>query len=67
MLMIKTDELRGIIVANKHSMKSIAELIGITPAAFYKKMKRGIFNSDEIEIMIKELKIKDPIEIFFAQ
>lgn len=64
--MIKTNELKGIIVANNQSMKSIAEELEITPTAFYRKMKKGVFNSDEIEKMIKILKIKNPIEIFFA-
>ena len=43
----------------------MAHLIGITPKTFYEKMAKGVFGSDEIEIMIKELHIENPMEIFF--
>ena len=42
-------------------------LIIITPKTFYEKMKIGVFGSDEIQIMIDELHIDNPIEIFFAE
>lgn len=65
--MIKTDELRGIIVKNGFSQSGIAKEIGITPKTFYEKMKNGVFGSDEIQIMIDVLKIENPIDIFFAK
>lgn len=65
--MIKTDELRGIIAKNGLSQAAIAKKIGITPKTFYEKMKSGIFGSDEIQIMIDILQIKDPTSIFFAK
>ena len=49
------------------SYKDIARKIGITPKTFYEKMKIGVFGSDEIQIMIDELHIDNPIEIFFAE
>lgn len=64
--MIKVAELRGEIAKNGYSQKDIAGMIGVTPKTFYEKMKNGVFGSDEIEIMIKELNIKDPMSIFFA-
>ncbi len=64
--MIKTNELRGIIAKNGYSQSDIAKMIGITPKTFYEKMKIGVFGSDEIQIMIDNLKIEDPITIFFA-
>ena len=63
--MIKTDELRGIIAKNGLSQTDVAKMIGVTPKTFYEKMAKGVFGSDEIEIMIKELHIENPIEIFF--
>ena len=42
-------------------------MIGITPKTFYEKMKIGVFGSDEIQVMIDNLKIEDPIAIFFAR
>ena len=64
--MIRTDELRGLIAKNGLTQSKVAEMIGVTPKTFYEKMKIGVFGSDEIEIMIKVLKIKNPVEIFFA-
>ena len=65
--MIKTNELKGIIVMNGFSQSDIAKMIGITPKTFYDKMQRGVFNSDEIEKMIVALKIENPTAIFFAR
>ena len=65
--MIKTDELRGIIAKNKLSQTDVAKMIGVTPKTFYEKMKNGVFGSDEIQIMIDELHIDNPMPIFFAR
>mgnify|MGYP001623878400 FL=1 len=65
--MIKTDELRGVIAKNGYSQSDIAKMIGVTPKTFYGKMKNGVFGSDEIQIMIDNLKIEDPMAIFFAK
>lgn len=64
--MIKTDELRGIIAKNGLSQTDVAKMIGITPKTFYEKMKNGVFGSDEIQIMIDELHIDEPMSIFFV-
>ena len=65
--MIRTDELRGVIAKNGYSQSDVAKMLGITPKTFYEKMKKGIFGSDEIEIMIKKLRIENPMPIFFDQ
>lgn len=65
--MIKTDELRGVIAKNGYSQSDIAKMIGVTPKTFYEKMKNGIFGSDEIQVMIDNLHIDDPLAIFFAK
>lgn len=65
--MIQTDELRGIITKRNMSQASVAKAIGITPKTFYGKMKKGVFDSDEIDKMISLLKIQNPAEIFFAR
>lgn len=64
--MIRTDELRGIIAKRGLSQRLLAEKINVTPKTFYSKMKKGVFGSDEIYIMIKELNIDNPKSIFFA-
>ena len=65
--MIKTNELRGVIAKNGYSQSDIAKMIGITPKTFYEKMKIGVFGSDEIQVMIDNLKIEDPIAIFLHE
>lgn len=64
--MIDTDELRGIIAKNGKTQTDVAKMLNITPKTFYSRMKRGVFGSDEIQIMINELNINNPMEIFFA-
>lgn len=64
--MIDVNSLKGVIAQNGLSQSGVARMLGITPKTFYDKMKRGVFDSDEIEIMIKELHIQNPVEIFFT-
>jgi DNA-binding XRE family transcriptional regulator len=64
--MVKTDELRGLIAKNGLSQSKLAKKMNMTPKTFYLKMKAGVFGSDEIKIMIEELHIENPIDIFFA-
>ncbi len=65
--MIDRNELKGVIAKNGMSQSGVARILGITPKTFYDKMKKGVFDSDEIEIMIDILNIEDPVEIFFAK
>jgi transcriptional regulator with XRE-family HTH domain len=64
--MILVNELKGRITANGYNQTQIASMLGITPKTFTLKMQKGVFGSDEIEKMIKILKIEDPVKIFFA-
>lgn len=66
-MVIQTDKLRGIISERGYSQAKVAERIGITPKTFYEKMAKGVFGSDEIEIMIQMLHIDNPTEIFLQQ
>ena len=65
--MINTDELRGIIYSRGLTQAKVAKSIGITQDSFYRKMKKRVFNSDEIYNMIDLLKIDDPIPVFFMR
>lgn len=65
--MIDTHALKVKIVDENLTQKDVAQQLGITPKTFYKKMKKGIFNSNEIEQLIVILRIPDPMSIFFAQ
>ena len=63
--MINSDLLRGVIAAKGLSQRKVAKYIGISEKTFYEKMKKGVFDSTEMEAMIKLLKIENPINIFF--
>ena len=65
--MIDTAKLRGKIVEKGLTQQEVAYLIGKTPKTFYSKMKKGVFDSDEITTMVEALGIENPTEIFFAQ
>ncbi len=65
--MINTNELRGIIAREGKSQRKMATEMGMTPETFYRKMKKGVFDSDEIEYMIESLNIEDPVAVFFAK
>ena len=65
--MIRTDKLRGIITERGLTQKDVAEYLNIVPKTFYGKMAKGVFGSDEIQIMIEKLGIENPMDIFFAE
>ena len=65
--MINTNELRGIIAKNGKSQSDVAKMLNITPKTFYMRMQKGVFGSDEIQIMIEQLNIENPMDIFFAK
>lgn len=64
--MIDTNALRGAIVAKGLTQQAVAKKLGMSPKTFYSKMKRGVFGSDEMEVMIDLLSIENPAAIFFA-
>ncbi len=65
--MVNTAELRGVIAKNGKTQSDVAKMLNITPKTFYMRMRKGVFGSDEIQIMIDELHINNPMEIFFAK
>ena len=65
--MIDTMKLRGIISERGLSQRKVAKTLGMAEKTFYGKMKKGVFDSDEIQQMIELLQIENPIDVFFAQ
>ena len=65
--MIATNKLRGIIAEHGLTQRKVAKALGITEKTFYDKMKKGVFDSDEILQLINILEIQNPIDIFFAE
>lgn len=64
--MINVNKLKAVIVENGKTHAEVAKALSITDVTFHRKLKRGVFGSDEIEKMITLLNIKNPMEIFFA-
>ena len=65
--MIDVNKLRGRMAEKGRSGQDMAKVINKTPKTFYAKMKIGVFDSDEIEAMVKDLEIENPMDIFFAK
>ena len=64
--MLNKNALKAEIVRNGLTQKEVAEMIGISEKTFISRMQRGVFGTDEAEIMINRLGIQHPIDIFFA-
>ena len=65
--MVNTAKLRGIIAENGMTQQDVAKMLGIAPKTFYGRMKKAKFGSDDIQIMIDELHIENPVDVFFAK
>ena len=65
--MVNTNKLRGVIAQNGLAQTDVAKMLGITPKTFYDRMSKGVFGSNEIQIMIDRLQIDNPMDIFFAK
>ena len=59
-------KLKGIIAENGYSQRKVAKALGLSEKAFYLKMRKGVFKTDEAVAMIKLLKIENPAEVFFT-
>ena len=64
--MINANLIRAKIVENEMTQEQVAKQIGMCAKTFSLKMKSGKFGLDEVEKMIKVLKIEDPNRYFFA-
>lgn len=67
--MVNVNKLKGVIVEKGLTQSKMAKKMGISDRTFYNKMRRKVFNSDEIVEMASILSIdkKDVIAIFFDQ
>lgn len=65
--MVNANELKAAFKRKAYTQEDVAKMLGITPRTLSNKMKRGVFNSNEIERLIEVLDIKEPLPIFFAR
>ena len=64
--MVDTRKLKSKMVEKGLTQKEVAFQIGISDKTLSRKMKTGVFGSDEMCRLIKLLDIANPSEIFFA-
>lgn len=64
--MVNVLALKAEMMRNGYNQETLSKELNISSRTLSNKMKKGVFGSDEIEKMIELLKIKNPIEIFFA-
>jgi DNA-binding XRE family transcriptional regulator len=64
--MLDRNSLKAEIVRNGLTQKDVAKAIGISEKTFISRMRKGSFKTNEAEIMIEVLKLKNPSDIFFA-
>jgi hypothetical protein len=62
---MNVNALKAAIVAAGYKNKDVAENLNMSISTFLRKMKRGNFGLDDVNIMIPMLGIKNPTEIFF--
>ena len=65
--MVHVKKLRGKMAEKDRTGIDMARVIKKTPKTFYEKMKKGVFDSDEITAIVEDLGIENPMEIFFAE
>ena len=65
--MINTNRLLGIFAENRKTKSEVAKLLGMSPKTLGERLNKGVFGSDEIEKMIEEFHIEDPMSIFFVK
>ena len=65
--MVDKNELCAAIKRKGYTHKDVALKLGMSERTFSTKINKGVFGSDEIEIMIDILEIKKPMPIFFAK
>lgn len=64
--MINTEELKKIIKEERRTYKEVASAAGMSYSSFYRKMKKGILGSDDIDAIVSFLNIKNPLHVFFV-
>ncbi len=65
--MLDRNGLRAEMARNGMTQKELAKKVGVSEKTFISKMKKGVFYTDEAQLIVDVLKIADPSAIFFAK
>jgi len=66
-VLIDVNKIKCSIVSAEKTQINVVKRLGITPKTFSIKLKKGVFRSDEIEVMIDYLSTEAHLFIFFAK
>ena len=65
--MLDKNALKAEFVRNGYTQKDIAALLNISEKTLISRLNRGVFGTDEAQILVDRLHIKNPAAIFFAK
>lgn len=65
--MLDKNALRAEMARKGITQKELAKTVGVSEKTFISKMKKGVFGTDEAQIIIDTLDIANPSSIFFAK
>ena len=65
--MINVNLLKAEVVKNGITHEELCKRIEMAHSTYIRKMRKGVFNTDEVEKIVDVLNIQNPIEIFFAK
>jgi hypothetical protein len=65
--MLDKNALKAEFVRNGYTQKDIAALLNISEKTLISRLNRGVFGTDEAQILVDKLHIKNPAAIFFAK
>ncbi len=63
--MVKVNELKGLMVARGYTQEKLAKKLGISSRTLSSRFKKGIFPSNEMQLLVEILNIENPAYIFF--
>lgn len=64
--MLDKKALKAEFVKNGYTQKEIAKMLGISEKTLCIRLSSGVFGTDEAQLLIDKLHIKNPAQIFFA-
>ena len=65
--MIDRNALKAEFVRNGYTQKDIAKILNISEKTLIARLNKGVFGTDEAQILVEKLHIKNPAAIFFAK
>ncbi len=65
--MLNKNLLRAAMARNGYNQKQLCAEIKMAQPTFSRKLRKGVFGTDEVEAICKVLLIEDPVPIFLAR